>query len=324
MNTNFLKKIKLPQIAQKHPIAFWGAIALHVVVLIGLINSNMQSWDESMKVDQSKPTYAVPKAVTIDLSEIKQEKQRLINLQKKKEKRLRDLQRAEKKVENERYKEQQRLKKIKANIKKERKVKALAEKRRKATEKKVKEALKKKKIVDKKTKQAEQKKKIAEKQAKAAERKKKLAEEKARLAEKKKQEIEKKRKLEAKKFKKEQNKRALTQEIQAETDVERKIVRQSQIEALKESYINQIAARVKEHWRYKGAKDSWGCDVHIMQDAQGNVKSVNVQSCVVDKDSKRKSFRDSIERAVNKASPLPSAPDKGVFDREILFHFRVN
>lgn len=316
MNTDFLKKIKLPkeiklpQIAQKHPIAFWVAIALHVVVLIGLINSNMQSWDESMKATQSKPTYAVPKAVTIDLSEIKQEKQRLINLQKKKEKRLRDLQRAEKKVENERYKEQQRLKKIKANIKKERKVKALAEKRRKATEKKVKEALKKKKIADKKTKQAEQKKKIAEKQAKAAE--------------KKKQEIEKKRKSEARKFKKEQNKRSLTQEIQAETDVERKIVRQSQIEALKVSYINQIAARVREYWRYKGAKDSWGCDVHIMQDAQGNVKSVNVQSCVVDKDSKRKSFRDSIERAVNKASPLPSAPDKGVFDREILFHFRVN
>ncbi len=270
----------------------------------------MQSWDESMKVAQSKPTYVVPKAVTIDLSEIKQEKQRLINIQKKKEKRLRDLQRAEKKVENERYKEQQRLKKIKANIKKERKVKALAEKRRKATEKKVKEALKKKKIADKKTKQAEQKKKIAEKQAK--------------FAEKKKQEIEKKRKSETKKFKKEQNKRALTQEIQAETDQERKIVRQSQIEALKVSYINQIAARVREYWRYKGAKDSWGCDVHIMQDAQGNVKSVNVQSCVVDKDSKRKSFRDSIERAVNKASPLPSAPDKGVFDREILFHFRVN
>jgi hypothetical protein len=104
----------------------------------------------------------------------------------------------------------------------------------------------------------------------------------------------------------------------------KKMLGDIRIEALKVSYINQIAARVREHWRYKGAKDSWGCDVHIMQDAQGNVKSVNVQSCIVDKNTKRKSFRDSIERAVNKASPLPSAPDKGVFDREILFHFRVN
>ena len=74
----------------------------------------------------------------------------------------------------------------------------------------------------------------------------------------------------------------------------------------------------------KGAKDSWGCDVHIMQDTQGNVKSVNVQSCSVSNKAKLKSFRDSIERAVNKASPLPSAPDKGVFESELLFYFRVN
>jgi len=310
MNTDFLKKIKLPKIAQKHPVAFWAAIALHAVVLIGLFNSNMQSWDENKKAVQSKPTHIVPKAVTIDLSEIKQEKQRLIDIQKKKEKRLKDLQRAEKKVENERYKEQQRLKKLKAKTKKEKKAKALAEKKRKIAEKKIKETLKKKKLVDKNTKEALKKKKIAE--------------ERAKLAEKKKQEIEKKRKLEAKKFKKEQNKRALTQEIQAEADQERRVVRQSQIEALKVSYINQIAARVKDHWRYKGAKDSWGCDVHIMQDAQGNVKSVNVQSCVVSNKGKLKSFRNSIERAVNKASPLPSAPDKGVFESEVLFHFRVN
>jgi len=95
-------------------------------------------------------------------------------------------------------------------------------------------------------------------------------------------------------------------------------------EELRISYINQIAAIVKDHWRYKGAKDGWGCDVHILQDRQGNVKSVNVQSCVVDNKAKRKSFRDSIERAGNKASPLPSAPDEGVFESEVLFYFRVN
>jgi len=54
------------------------------------------------------------------------------------------------------------------------------------------------------------------------------------------------------------------------------------------------------------------------------VQSVNVQSCVVDNGAKSKSFKDAIERAVYKASPLPPAPDKSVFDREILFHFRVN
>ncbi len=319
MNTDFLKRIKLPKIAQKHPIAFWVAVAFHVVILIGLVFSNTQQHLELPKssIKSSTSNVIIPKAVTIDLSEIKQEKQRLINIQKKKEQHLKDLQRAEKKIENERYKEQQRLKRLKAKTKEEKKAKALAEKKRKVAEKKAKEALKKKKIADKKAKSAQIK-------AKEALKKKKLAEEKAKLAEKKKQDIENKRKLEAKKFKKEQNNRALTQEIQDEADQDRKVARQSQIEALKVSYINQIAARVKDHWRYKGAKDSWGCDVHIMQDTQGNVKSVNVQSCSVTNKAKLKSFRDSIERAVNKASPLPSAPDKGVFESEVLFYFRVN
>ncbi len=319
MNTDFLKRIKLPKIAQKHPIAFWVAVALHAVILIGLVLSNTQQHLEFPKssIKSSTSNVIIPKAVTIDLSEIKQEKQRLINIQKKKEQRLKDLQRAEKKIENERYKEQQRLKKLKAKTKEEKKAKAVAEKKRRVAEKKVKEALKKKKIADKKA-------KSAQKKAKEALKKKKLAEEKAKLAEKKKQDIVNKRKLEAKKFKKEQSNRALTHEIQDEADQERKVARQSQIEALKVSYINQIAARVKDHWRYKGAKDSWGCDVHIMQDTQGNVKSVNVQSCSVSNKAKLKSFRDSIERAVNKASPLPSAPDKGVFESEVLFYFRVN
>jgi hypothetical protein len=73
-----------------------------------------------------------------------------------------------------------------------------------------------------------------------------------------------------------------------------------------------------------GAEDNWGCDVYILQDANGKVQSVNVQSCNIDDSAKTKSFKNSIERAVYKASPLPTAPDASVFDREILFHFRVN
>ena len=89
-------------------------------------------------------------------------------------------------------------------------------------------------------------------------------------------------------------------------------------------YINRIAQKVKEQWRYQGAKDSWGCDVHILQDVDGNIQSVNVQSCNVDNNAKAKSFKNAIERAVYKASPFPAAPDKSVFDREILFHFKIN
>jgi colicin import membrane protein len=45
---------------------------------------------------------------------------------------------------------------------------------------------------------------------------------------------------------------------------------------------------------------------------------------VFDDSEKARAFKNSIERAVYKASPLPAAPDDAVFDREILFYFRVN
>jgi colicin import membrane protein len=56
----------------------------------------------------------------------------------------------------------------------------------------------------------------------------------------------------------------------------------------------------------------------------GVVETVNLQSCDIGDSAKAKSFRDSIERAVYKASPLPTAPDESVFDREVFFDFRVN
>jgi len=61
-----------------------------------------------------------------------------------------------------------------------------------------------------------------------------------------------------------------------------------------------------------------------LQDVDGNVQAVDVQKCNLDDSSQADAFRNSIERAVYKASPLPSAPDDAVFDREILFYFRVN
>ncbi len=315
MNTDRLKNIKLPKIAKKHPVAFWVAVVLHVALIIGLVFSNVQKWE--IPKQSAKSTTAVPKAVTIDLTEIKKEKQRLIDIKQKREKHLADLKRAEKKVENERYKEQQRLKKLKAKVKKEKKAKLEAEKKRLATEQKIKKALQKKKLAEKKAKEAEKKKKLAEKKAKEAE-------DKAKKAEREKQKIEKQRQAEAKKFEKEQDKRSLTKEVQAEEDQERELAQEDILNELKANYVNQIASRVKQEWRYQGAKDHWGCDVYILQDLNGNVEMVNLQSCNIDNNAKAKSFKNAIERAVYKASPLPHAPDKSVFDREILFHFRVN
>ena len=308
MKADWIKNIKLPKIANKHPIAFWTAIALHLALVVGLVFSSVQRWE--IPKTAPKSSQAVPKAITVDLTEIKKEKQRLINIKQKREKRLEDLKRAEKRVENERYKEQQRLKKLKAKTKKEKQAEAKAEKSRKAAVKKKKLALKEKKLAEEQTKKAKARKKLAEKKAKAAEQEK--------------QKIEKLRKVESNKFEKEQDTRSLKKEIQAEDDQEREIAQEDILNELKANYINQIASRVKEQWRYQGAKDNWGCDVYILQDLNGKVQSVNLQSCNVTNSAKAKVFKDAIERAVYKASPLPPAPDKSVYDREILFHFRVN
>ena len=308
MKADWIKNIKLPKIANKHPIAFWTAIALHLALVVGLVFSSVQRWE--IPKTAPKSSQAVPKAITVDLTEIKKEKQRLINIKQKREKRLEDLKRAEKRVENERYKEQQRLKKLKAKTKKEKLAEAQAEKSRKVAEQKKKLALKEKRL--------------AEEQANKAEARKKLAEKKAKAAEQEKQKIEKLRKVEANKFEKEQDTRSLKKEIQTEEDQEREIAQEDILNELKANYINQIASRVKEQWRYQGAKDNWGCDVYILQDLNGKVQSVNLQSCNVTNSAKAKVFKDAIERAVYKASPLPPAPDKSVYDREILFHFRVN
>ncbi len=164
-----------------------------------------------------------------------------------------------------------------------------------------------------------------EKKAKIiAEIKRKRAEREALEAENKKQEIEKLRQVEAKKFKKEQNKRFLKKEVQAEEDQDRLIAQEDILNELKFNYINQIASRIKEKWHYQGAKDNWSCDVQILQDLDGQVKSVNLKSCNIDNIIKVQSFKDSIERAVYKASPLPYAPDRSVFDAQVLFHFKVN
>jgi len=179
------------------------------------------------------------KAITIDLTEIIKEKQRLVDIQKQKKLKIQRAENRLRVLKDQRYQKQRKINQLKAKTRKEKKAKELAE-------------VKQKKVDNK------------------------------------------------------------------------KLTKENDPNELKVNYINQIASRVRNQWRYQGAKDNWGCDVHILQDVDGNVQSVSVQSCVVDNSAKLKSFKNAIERAVYKASPLPTAPDENVFNREILFHFRVN
>ena len=99
---------------------------------------------------------------------------------------------------------------------------------------------------------------------------------------------------------------------------------QDRLDTLKQAYVSNIAARVKSFWRYQGAEDDWTAEVYIVQDRDGSVVAVDVRNSNVGDSKKAKVFKDSIRRAVYKASPLPSAPDEAIFDRELIFIFGVN
>ena len=125
-------------------------------------------------------------------------------------------------------------------------------------------------------------------------------------------------------FEREQFNRLLTQEVQAEQDIARGIIIEDQLNTLKTAYVNNIAAKVRNYWRYHGAENDWGCTVYVLQDRNGNVLALEIRDCDIGSSAQADNFKDSIERAVYKASPLPSAPDDAVFDKEIMFRFRVN
>ena len=183
--------------------------------------------------------------------------------------------------------------------------------------KQIKEAEEKRKTEEERAREAEEKAIVAEKQVDIA---KKLTEEEQQ----KKNELEAERAAQQEAFEKEQYVRLLTQEVQAEQDMARTLIIEDQLNTLKMAYVNNIAARVRTYWRYQGADDDWTCNVYVQQDENGVVEAVNIQNCNLDDSEKARAFKNSIERAVYKASPLPSAPDEAVFDREILFEFGVN
>jgi SH3 domain protein len=193
-------------------------------------------------------------------------------------------------------------------------------------------------VIKAKAEEAELKRKLEEQKVKEAEEKRKLEEEKAKEAEKEKDEAKKLTEeerirldeLEAERtaqqlaFENEQYNRLLTQEVQAEQDQERLVKIESQLNTLKSAYVNNIAARVKSFWRYQGTEDGWSAEVYVVQDRDGTVVAVDVRNANVDDSSKVKAFKDSIRRAVYKASPLPIAPDSSIFSKELIFKFIVN
>jgi hypothetical protein len=106
-------------------------------------------------------------------------------------------------------------------------------------------------------------------------------------------------------------------------DVQLKLAFDKSIRSSDKHYINNFISKIRGKLDYQDAKDDWGCDVHILQDSNGKVESVHLQSCSIDDNTKSKPFKDAIEKAIYDSSPLPTPSSKNIVDREIIFYFRV-
>ena len=86
--------------------------------------------------------------------------------------------------------------------------------------------------------------------------------------------------------------------------------------------MNQYAAAIQQHverqWnRPPSARSGLACEVNVTQSPTGTVLRVQVGECIGDQ-----AVRQSIENAVQRASPLPLPSDMRLFERNLRFIFK--
>ena len=81
---------------------------------------------------------------------------------------------------------------------------------------------------------------------------------------------------------------------------------------------SQIAAKINHEWqRPPTARPGIECMLNVTQVPGGEVTEVSIGECNGDQ-----AVRESIERAVYRASPLPAPPDPALFDRHLRIDFK--
>jgi colicin import membrane protein len=84
------------------------------------------------------------------------------------------------------------------------------------------------------------------------------------------------------------------------------------------SWTAQITAKIERNWqRPPTARAGIQCMLDVTQEPGGTVTQVKVLDCNGDQ-----AVRESIERAVYRASPLPAPPDLRLFDRNLRINFK--
>jgi hypothetical protein len=168
---------------------------------------------------------------------------------------------------------------------------------------------------------AKEKAAVAIKQKELAERQAKIAQQLTQI------EVEFKNQLEAEiaaqqqAYEREQYTQLLNQEMQEEQSSELMQVINNQKAILQTAWVNNIAAEVKSVWNFPGAEDGWFVEVLVTQNKEGEVMNVKIGDNNVGSSVIAQRFKDSVERAVYKATPLPIAPDVSVWQKDILFTF---
>ena len=313
----------------RHPVSTALAIALHILIAVGLVYSSFQEEDilkvklngeasesEQMPIKQIQPmkTFAVEAQKRLK-RQTEAEKRHLAKLQQEQRE-------EQKKAEAERRKtlaEQRKAKEAKRLAEIERQ-KVLAEQKRAQEAKRNAEQAKKEALLAEKKRQ-EAKKLVAEAQQKRQQEevKKKALEEqiKQHNAEKKRLEAEA---LQAKLRQEQlQQESALQRQLEEEEARKRQAAKQKEMLSLRETYISSIAASVKDNWRTAAkVSEKAECVLSITQTPKGMISSVKVEKC---NKFTNEQFKKDAEKAVYRAEPLPAPPIKELFERHIKFIF---
>ena len=113
------------------------------------------------------------------------------------------------------------------------------------------------------------------------------------------------------------------EQAQREEDLQRDLAAEEQARRARAgpalaSWQSQIAAKINREWlRPPTARPGIDCLLNVTQVPGGEVTEVSIGACNGDQ-----AVRESIERAVYRASPLPPPPDPALFDRHLRIDFK--
>ena len=305
------------------------SIAIAVVVHVGAFM--LLALGYQVKQERESTPHKVintVKAKVIDEAELVENQRRREEALRRKELERQQQLAEQKRLEQQRLKQAEKEKRLQDELEAERKKARLAEQKAERERKRAEEARKQAEIERKRL--AEEKRRVAE-QKKAAEAKRRAELKKKKAAEAKRQaELKKKKAAEAKRLaelkkRKEQEQAAIDrqrlaslEQEEAELNAEaQRVLRARERSRLIAEYQDAIRNKIERNWRkpldYQ-ADDQ--CRVLVLQSLGGHVNDVVVENCTGNDE-----FRDSVEKAVWKADPLPEPPTPELFDREVLFTF---